>query len=145
MAQTLADVVFRRTGLGSAGYPGTDVLTACAQAMAEKLGWDSGRVQRRCRALQSDIQWLPVLWHDGVGCKTPEEEHRLCQTTTDIIKEYWTVNLHDMAKVRHAIGTRGFFKDLDEYHFGKQWHLAKVVNYSVMRETGPGPGLRGRD
>ena len=57
MAQTLADVVFRRTGLGSAGYPGTDVLTACAQAMAEKLGWDSGRVQQE---MQSVAERYPV-------------------------------------------------------------------------------------
>ena len=39
MAQTLADVLFRRTELGSAGYPGDDVLQACADVMANELEW----------------------------------------------------------------------------------------------------------
>jgi glycerol-3-phosphate dehydrogenase len=40
MAQTLADVVIRRTGLGAAGPPDITCLHACAETMAAELGWD---------------------------------------------------------------------------------------------------------
>jgi len=43
MAQTLDDIVFRRTDLGTAGHPGNDALEACADLMASELGWDAGR------------------------------------------------------------------------------------------------------
>ena len=33
MAQTLADVVIRRTGVGAAGYPGRSAVTEYASAM----------------------------------------------------------------------------------------------------------------
>jgi glycerol-3-phosphate dehydrogenase len=46
MAQKLADIIFRRTELGSAGYPGDESINACALAMAREFGWDEGRVQR---------------------------------------------------------------------------------------------------
>jgi glycerol-3-phosphate dehydrogenase len=46
MAQKLADVVFRRTGLGSAGNPGEASLRACARVMAEELGWEEAKVRR---------------------------------------------------------------------------------------------------
>ncbi|PIQ25495.1 glycerol-3-phosphate dehydrogenase [bacterium (Candidatus Blackallbacteria) CG17_big_fil_post_rev_8_21_14_2_50_48_46] len=41
MAQTLADAVFRRTGLGTLGDPGTAALEKAADLMAQELGWDS--------------------------------------------------------------------------------------------------------
>lgn len=44
MACHLEDFVFRRTGLGTLGNPGEDVLRHCAMLMAEELGWDQGRV-----------------------------------------------------------------------------------------------------
>jgi glycerol-3-phosphate dehydrogenase len=40
MAQTLADVVLRRTGLGAAGPPDIASLRACAEIMGAELGWD---------------------------------------------------------------------------------------------------------
>jgi glycerol-3-phosphate dehydrogenase len=43
MAQKLSDVVLRRTGLGAAGYPGDEPVSACAGIMASELGWDSRR------------------------------------------------------------------------------------------------------
>jgi 2-polyprenyl-3-methyl-5-hydroxy-6-metoxy-1,4-benzoquinol methylase len=43
---------------------------------------------------------------------------------------YWNKHLHDLAVARHPIGTRGFFEDLREYHFDKQRHLSKVVDYA---------------
>ncbi|MFK8185838.1 MAG: FAD-dependent oxidoreductase [Phormidesmis sp.] len=39
MAQTLSDVIFRRTELGAAGHPGADVLQHCANIMSDHLGW----------------------------------------------------------------------------------------------------------
>jgi glycerol-3-phosphate dehydrogenase len=44
MAVTLSDVLLRRTGIGSAGYPGDAVVDACAQVMADACGWDRARV-----------------------------------------------------------------------------------------------------
>jgi glycerol-3-phosphate dehydrogenase len=43
MAQTLGDVVFRRTALGTAGDPGPDVLGAAARAAGVELGWSPDR------------------------------------------------------------------------------------------------------
>jgi glycerol-3-phosphate dehydrogenase len=44
MAQTLQDVVFRRTELGALGHPGHDALQTCVALMAGELGWDAARV-----------------------------------------------------------------------------------------------------
>jgi glycerol-3-phosphate dehydrogenase len=45
MAQKLADVVFRRTDLGTAGYPGEVALRQCAELMAFELGWPQARLR----------------------------------------------------------------------------------------------------
>lgn len=45
MAQKLADVILRRTELGSAEYPGKEALEICATIMSEELNWDEARVQ----------------------------------------------------------------------------------------------------
>lgn len=44
MAQTLSDVIFRRTGLGTLGTPGTDVVKRVAELMARELDWDETRL-----------------------------------------------------------------------------------------------------
>ena len=46
MAQTLADCVFRRTDIATAGDPGEATLRACAELMAAELGWSSPRQER---------------------------------------------------------------------------------------------------
>jgi glycerol-3-phosphate dehydrogenase len=46
MAQTLADVVIRRTGLGASGHPGAPVVEASAKIAADDLGWTPDRVAR---------------------------------------------------------------------------------------------------
>ena len=46
MACKLADVVFRRTDLGTAGDPGEDLLRDCAALMGAELGWDEARIQK---------------------------------------------------------------------------------------------------
>jgi glycerol-3-phosphate dehydrogenase len=43
MAVTLADVVLRRTDLGSAGRPALDALESCSRIMATECGWDDAR------------------------------------------------------------------------------------------------------
>lgn len=42
-ARTLSDVLMRRTGLGTLGDPGDDVLEAAAAVAAAELGWDDAR------------------------------------------------------------------------------------------------------
>lgn len=46
MAQKLSDVIFRRTELGTASYPGDTCLKACAEIMAAELGWDDTSMQK---------------------------------------------------------------------------------------------------
>ncbi len=46
MAQKLGDVVFRRTELGSAEYPGNEALKLCAKTMGAELGWSHTRIQQ---------------------------------------------------------------------------------------------------
>ncbi|NET82472.1 MAG: glycerol-3-phosphate dehydrogenase/oxidase [Moorea sp. SIO1F2] len=45
MAQTLGDVVFRRTELGSAGHPGNEALRICAEVMGAELGWSRSQIE----------------------------------------------------------------------------------------------------
>ena len=44
MACHLDDVVFRRTGLGTLGNPGEEVLRRCAAIMGSELGWNQARM-----------------------------------------------------------------------------------------------------
>ncbi len=53
MAQTISDVVFRRTELGVAGYPGSASLRQCAATIARELGWDPDRVERELDAVEA--------------------------------------------------------------------------------------------
>jgi glycerol-3-phosphate dehydrogenase len=53
MAVSLSDVVLRRTGLGSAGYPGDALVNACAALMAATCGWDDARTAAEIRDLQA--------------------------------------------------------------------------------------------
>jgi glycerol-3-phosphate dehydrogenase len=45
MAEKLADVVFRRTDLGTGGHPGYEALRTCADLMASEMGWIEDRAQ----------------------------------------------------------------------------------------------------
>lgn len=51
MARTLGDVLFRRTELAAAGYPGDATLEACAALMARELGWDRTTERRQVEAV----------------------------------------------------------------------------------------------
>lgn len=49
MAVRLADVVIRRTDLGSAGHPGPSVVRAAGELMATALGWSRARLDDEVR------------------------------------------------------------------------------------------------
>ncbi|MEO2049516.1 MAG: glycerol-3-phosphate dehydrogenase/oxidase [Pirellulales bacterium] len=46
MAQRLADVVLRRTDLGTGEYPGRCTIESCGQLMATEMGWDKNRTRQ---------------------------------------------------------------------------------------------------
>ncbi len=52
-AQTLADVIFRRTDLGSARCPPDETLSFCAESMSRELGWKPGRVSEEINTVKS--------------------------------------------------------------------------------------------
>jgi glycerol-3-phosphate dehydrogenase len=58
MALTLEDVVLRRTGLGSAGYPGDPAVLRVEAIMREELGWTSTRAADEVQKLKEF--YLPV-------------------------------------------------------------------------------------
>lgn len=45
MGVKLADIVMRRTGLGTLGHPGEPALRTCASIMAQELGWTAERTR----------------------------------------------------------------------------------------------------
>ncbi len=49
MAMTLSDIVFRRTGIGTLGNPGTRVIEKVAEMAAYELGWDHERMEDEIR------------------------------------------------------------------------------------------------
>ena len=60
MAQTLEDVILRRTELGSAGYPGTEVINFCAQIMAQKLAWSHIKQQQEIAKIEGLYRNRPL-------------------------------------------------------------------------------------
>ncbi len=52
MAQQLADVVFRRTELGTLGYPGDRGLARCATMMARELRWGHARTDQELQQVK---------------------------------------------------------------------------------------------
>src|SRR5579864_4262036 len=50
--------------------------------------------------------------------------------TTDEVRDYWERHIHDLDITRHAVGSRGFFDDLDQYHFEKLHHLLRLVDFA---------------
>ena len=58
MPQTLGDLVFRRTGIGSARPPDSALVRACGAIMAEVLDWDAPRLDREIEAVtQTTCLW----------------------------------------------------------------------------------------
>ena len=66
--------------------------------------------------------------------------------TTAEVREYWDRHIHDLEITRHPVGSRGFFDDLDQYHFEKLHHLLQLVDFDGYRgrsvlEVGCGAGI----
>src|SRR3954463_15271231 len=49
----------------------------------------------------------------------------------DEVRRYWDQHIHDLEITRHPVGSRGFFDDLDHYHFEKLHHLLRLVNFDA--------------
>ena len=66
--------------------------------------------------------------------------------TIDDVRTYWNQHIHDLEITRHPVGSRGFFDDLDQYHFEKLHHLLRLVDFDGYRgrrvlEVGCGAGV----
>jgi SAM-dependent methyltransferase len=66
--------------------------------------------------------------------------------TTAQVREYWDRHIHDLDITTHPVGSRGFFDDLDRYHFEKLHHLLRLVPFDgrpgrTVLEVGCGAGV----
>ena len=52
MAQTLEDIIFRRTGMGTLGNPGDEVLSSIADIAAAHSGWEE---TRKAKSVRSEV------------------------------------------------------------------------------------------
>ena len=64
----------------------------------------------------------------------------------DLIKEYWTRNIHDVEITHHPVGTKEFFEELDKYHYEKLAYLLNVFDFNAYKakkvlEVGCGLGI----
>src|SRR3954451_11859932 len=53
--------------------------------------------------------------------------------TADEVRRYWEQHIHDLEITSHPVGSRGFFDDLDQYHFEKLHHLLRLVDFNAYR------------
>jgi glycerol-3-phosphate dehydrogenase len=58
MALSLADVVLRRTPLGTFGHPGAAELATCAALVGAELGWDPARRKREIAEVEAHYRRL---------------------------------------------------------------------------------------
>jgi glycerol-3-phosphate dehydrogenase len=75
MAQKLADVIFRRTDIGTDGYPGEEALNTCAELIAEELGWDDEKTQSELKEVRSTFQRLGFLKNGRPLIKTERTQN----------------------------------------------------------------------
>lgn len=66
--------------------------------------------------------------------------------TIEDVRAYWQQHIHDLDITRYPVGSRGFFDDLDQYHFEKLHHLLRLVDFDGWRgrdvlEVGCGAGV----
>ena len=54
--------------------------------------------------------------------------------TIDEVRAYWERHIHDLEITKHPVGSRGFFADLDQYHFEKLHHLLRLVDFDGYRD-----------
>ncbi len=56
MAHTLRDIIFRRTGIGTLGYPGDTVIKKIAKVAARELKWKEARVRKEIAEVKQALQ-----------------------------------------------------------------------------------------
>jgi glycerol-3-phosphate dehydrogenase len=56
MARTLNDILLRRTGLGTLGHPGAEVLEQAARVAARELGWDQDRREQEIARIEAALK-----------------------------------------------------------------------------------------
>src|SRR5262247_3411426 len=66
--------------------------------------------------------------------------------TIDEVRDYWNTHIHDLDVSTETPGSRGFFDDLDRYHFEKLHHLVRLVDFDGYRgravlDVGCGAGV----
>jgi len=66
--------------------------------------------------------------------------------TIEEVREYWNTHIHDLDISKQPPGSRGFFDDLDRYHFEKLHHLVRLVDFDGYRgrtvlDVGCGAGV----
>lgn len=64
----------------------------------------------------------------------------------DGIRRYWNEHIHDLAVAKSPVGSREFFRELDDYRFDKLRYLPRVVDFSAyggkkILEVGCGLGI----
>ena len=62
------------------------------------------------------------------------------------VRAYWNAHIHDLDVSSQPPGSRGFFADLDQYHFEKLHHLLRLVDFDGYRgrsvlDVGCGAGV----
>jgi ubiquinone/menaquinone biosynthesis C-methylase UbiE len=62
------------------------------------------------------------------------------------IANYWDEHIHDLSITTHAVGTPGFFQQLDEYRYDKLNYLPRLVDFGSYKgrnllEVGCGTGI----
>jgi glycerol-3-phosphate dehydrogenase len=62
MAVKLADCVFRRTELGTAGDPGSDAVETCAKLMGGELGWTADRIASELTEVRARFPSGTTTW-----------------------------------------------------------------------------------
>jgi glycerol-3-phosphate dehydrogenase len=72
MVCTLADVVLRRTDLGTRAYPGHEAIAACGRLVAAELGWNDARLQTEIDQVTDEYPSRPRR-ADGAenACQSP--------------------------------------------------------------------------
>jgi ubiquinone/menaquinone biosynthesis C-methylase UbiE len=51
----------------------------------------------------------------------------------DAIANYWNHRIHDLDMTDHAVGSKAFFEDLDDYRFDKLHYLPQLVDFSSFQ------------
>ena len=59
MAKTLGDIIFRRTGFGTLGNPGKEVLNKIAKVAAKELKWNESRIKKEVSEVTERLK-IPI-------------------------------------------------------------------------------------